>query len=63
MLPLTNMEQGVDFNYLYHRHQVSLYMAQHAACNEARQVHRELAASYRARIADAKQARAVRIAP
>ena len=63
MLPLTNMEQGVDFNYLYFRHQVSLYMAQHVACDEARQAHRELADRYRARITDGKRATAMRVAP
>jgi hypothetical protein len=49
------MEQNVDFNYLYERHQVSLYMAEHAASEEARQAHLELAARYRARIAVGKQ--------
>lgn len=63
MLPLTNMEQDVDFNYLYHRHQVSLYMAQNAASEEVRAAHRELADRYRARIADGKQAHPGPVAP
>jgi hypothetical protein len=57
------MEQDVDFNYLYHRHQVSLYMAQNAASEEVRAAHRELADRYRARIADGKQAHPGPVAP
>ena len=57
------MEQDVDFNYLYERHQVSLYMAENAHSKKARQVHRELADRYRARIAERKQAAAVPVAP
>jgi hypothetical protein len=44
----------VDLNYLYHRHQVSLFMAEHAACDGARRAHRELADGYAARIAGAR---------
>lgn len=44
----------MDLNYLYQRHQVSLFMAENAACDEARRAHRELANSYAARIAGAK---------
>jgi hypothetical protein len=44
----------VDLNYLYHRHQVSLFMADNARSEAARGVHRELAAQYAAQIADAK---------
>jgi hypothetical protein len=44
----------LDLNYLYQRHQISLFMADNAASEEARQVHRELAYRYAARIADAK---------
>jgi hypothetical protein len=44
----------VDLNYLYHRHQVSLFMAENAACEEARCAHRSLADGYAARIAEAK---------
>ena len=44
----------MDLNYLYHRHQISLFMADNAPSQEARHVHRELADRYAARIADAK---------
>lgn len=44
----------MDLNYLCRRHQVSLFMADNAASEQARQVHRELAGRYAARIADAK---------
>ena len=48
----------VDLNYLYQRHQVSLFLAVNAASNEARSAHRGLADGYAARIAAAKQRRA-----
>ena len=54
MLPLTKMEQHMDLNYLYHRHQASLFMADNADCEQSRRVHRELADGYAARIAQAK---------
>jgi hypothetical protein len=44
----------VDLNYLYQRHQVSLFMAENAASEQARRVHRELADGYAARIGEAK---------
>ena len=44
----------MDLNYLYHRHQVSLFMADNADCVRSRRVHRELANGYAARIAQAK---------
>lgn len=44
----------MDLNYLYHRHQVSLFMADNATTQQARQIHRELAGRYAARIAEAK---------
>ena len=47
----------MDLNYLYQRHQVSLFMAENAVCDEARQVHRGFAESYAAQIADAKHSR------
>ncbi|HEX5259745.1 MAG TPA: hypothetical protein VFW35_13320 [Sphingomicrobium sp.] len=43
----------MDFNYLYQRHQVSLFMADNAASEPARRTHRALAEGYAARIADA----------
>jgi hypothetical protein len=45
----------LDLNYLYHRHQVSLFMAENAASDEARSIHRELAHRYAGQIADAKR--------
>jgi len=48
------MERGVDLNYLYSRHQISLFMAENAASERARLAHQALAAGYAARIADAK---------
>lgn len=44
----------MDLNYLYHRHQVSLFMADNAASQQARRVHRELAVGYAKRILEAK---------
>ena len=46
----------MDLNYLYQRHQVSLFMAANAACEAARQVHRELADGYASRIASMRNA-------
>ena len=53
VLPLTDREPDMDFNYLYHRHGVSLLRAEHAACAESRKAHRGLAAAYADRIAAA----------
>jgi len=47
----------MDLNYLYHRHQVSLFMADNAASHEVRRIHRELAHRYAGQIADAKRPR------
>lgn len=44
----------MDLNYLYHRRQISLFMADNAASEAARRVHFELAETYAARIAAAK---------
>ena len=44
----------MDLNYLYHRRQVSLFMADNADCEQSRRAHRELADGYAARIAQAK---------
>ena len=41
----------MDLNYLYHRHQVSLFKAANGASEAVRRVHRELADGYAARIA------------
>jgi len=44
----------MDLNYLYHRHQISLFMAQHAASERARLVHHGFAQAYAGRIEAAK---------
>lgn len=44
----------MDLNYLYQRHQVSLFMSDNAISEEARRIHRELARRYAVQIADAK---------
>jgi hypothetical protein len=51
VLPLTQWEQFVDLNYLYHRRGVSLIMAGRANCDRSRTAHRSLAAAYAQRIA------------
>jgi hypothetical protein len=47
----------MDLNYLYHRHQVSLFMAANAKSEGARRVHGELMELYAARIADVRSPR------
>lgn len=46
----------MDLNYLYHRHQVSLFMAANGPSEAARRIHRALADGYGARIVSAKTA-------
>jgi hypothetical protein len=41
----------MDLNDLFHRHGVSLLMAQHAACDRSRSAHRAIAAACATRIA------------
>jgi len=48
----------MDLNYLYHRHQISCFMAANAACQSSRLVHRDLAERYATAIAAAKAANA-----
>ena len=43
----------MDLNYLYHRHGVSLLMAERANCASSRSAHRTLAGAYAGRIAAA----------
>ena len=40
----------MDLNYLYHRHQISHYMAENAACQCSRLAHLALANGYAAQI-------------
>jgi hypothetical protein len=47
----------MDLNYLYQRHQVSMFMAEHAASKEARAAHDALARGYAGRIAEARRPR------
>ena len=42
----------MDLNYLYHRHQVSLFRAENAGCERSRAVHGQLAGAYAERIAE-----------
>ena len=42
----------MDLNYLYHRHGVSLLMAEQASCDASRAAHRIMARTYAGRIAD-----------
>jgi hypothetical protein len=46
----------MDLNYLYQRHQISLFMAANGSTDQVRRVHGEFAAQYAARITEAKQA-------
>ena len=45
----------MDLNYLYQRHQISLFMAENGSSEELRQIHRKFGKRYAERIADAKQ--------
>lgn len=45
----------MDLNYLYQRHQVSLFMADNADSEQVREVHREFGKRYASRIAEAKR--------
>ena len=49
----------MDLNYLYHRQQVALFMADNAATDAARRVHGTLAHAYAGRIAAAKNPPAI----
>jgi hypothetical protein len=44
----------VDLNYLYKRHQIALYMSDHAACPQSRSVHRGFTRAYAALIGAAR---------
>ncbi len=52
----------MDFNYLYHRQQVSLMRAEAASCGASRSAHVTLARLYERRIEQGKTARLVRFA-
>lgn len=44
----------MDLNYLLERHQVSLFMAENAACDRSRAAHGALAKAYAAEIASVR---------
>jgi hypothetical protein len=44
----------MDFNYLYERERVSLFMAENASSETVRRIHREFGQRYAARNAHAK---------
>ena len=44
----------MDLNYLYHRHQVALFLSENAACEQSRAAHLGLVAAYAAKIAEMK---------
>lgn len=44
----------MDLNYIYQRHQISLFMADNAQSLDVRRVHREFAERYAVRIAEAR---------
>jgi len=45
----------MDLNYLYQRHQISLFMAENGSTDQVRRVHGEFAGLYAARITDARK--------
>jgi len=47
----------MDLNYFYQRHQVSLFLAEHAKTQDVRRIHGEFAERYAHRIAEARQSR------
>ena len=44
----------MDLNYLLQRQQVALHRAQHAACDQSRHAHQDMADTYATRIAEVK---------
>jgi hypothetical protein len=52
----------MDLNYLYHRHQVSLYMSDHASCDRSRRIHRTFTDAYAALIAGRRRHAALAVA-
>jgi len=48
----------MDLNYLYQRHQISLFMAENGSTGQVRRVHGKFADLYAARISEARQSRA-----
>ena len=52
----------MDFNYFYHRHQVSLFMSDNAALGPGARGHRDLTRDYAAKIAAALRKRRLAVA-
>jgi len=48
----------MDLNYLYQRHQISLFMAENGSSDQVRRVHGEFADLYAARISEARRSHA-----
>jgi hypothetical protein len=46
----------MDLNYLYQRHQISLFRSEHAACPQSREAHRRMALGYATKIDQARSA-------
>jgi hypothetical protein len=46
-----------DLNYLYQRHQVSLYLSEHAGCERSRMAHLGLSQAYASLIASVRRGR------
>jgi hypothetical protein len=47
----------VDLNYLYQRHQISVFMSENAACERSRNAHRGLMDAYASLITSARRGR------
>lgn len=47
----------MDLNYLYQRHQISLFMSENAACECSRRTHLKFSEAYAALIATARRRR------
>ena len=53
----------MDLNYLFQRHQISLFRSQHAPCPQAREAHRGLTLGYAAEIARSRTTTGYRLMP
>jgi len=47
----------MDLNYLYQRHQISVFMSENAVCERSRNAHRGLMDAYASLIASARRGR------
>ncbi|MFP5329846.1 MAG: hypothetical protein ACLGHC_06900 [Alphaproteobacteria bacterium] len=53
----------MDLNYLYHRHQVSMFNADNATCEQSRLAHLSLVDAYARKIKDARDRPDERLEP